>query len=140
MLRLGAASDRTRDMVPDDIFLSRVQLMIIMVKAYLDGCHLGEQRRLAMLENARRVETASIEMGGLITSKRSCQSGAEKTAYDHLFYRRVKLLALMVKAAAKGFTISGCRKKTMKTNLNIICETLDFTCPQCDDPATRDVK
>jgi hypothetical protein len=57
----------------DDIFNARLRLLIIMAKAYLEGCSLGKQRCRAMLENARHIESESIDLGGLIAG----------FAYDH---------------------------------------------------------
>ena len=48
-----------------DIYYARVRLLIIMVKAFLDGYLLGDSRRLAIMENAQHVETESIELGNV---------------------------------------------------------------------------
>ncbi|KJS32893.1 MAG: hypothetical protein VR64_05025 [Desulfatitalea sp. BRH_c12] len=124
MLRLGSPSSETREMDLDDIFHSRLKLMIIMAKAYMNGYPLGEHRRRAMLENARHVESESIDLdstvGGLQSQPHSCVD------YDHVFYQRVKLLAVMVKAVAKGFPMGEHRIAAMHENLDSICQTLMF--------------
>jgi len=137
MLRLGAPSDQTREMDLDDIFLFRLQLMIIMAKSFLGGCPMGEPRRQAMLDNACHVETESIDLGRSFTEDDFRRSQVENTEHDHLFYQRVKLLAVMVKAAAKGFPISDHRKSAMKENLDIICKTLSFCDKLETDAAPR---
>lgn len=108
----------------DDIFLSRLKLMLIMAKAYLNGWPMGEHRRQAMLENARHVESESVDLGGLVGGDDTAHKTVEPTEHDHLFYQRVKLLAVMVKAAAKGYPMGEHRQAAMQENLDIICQTL----------------
>jgi hypothetical protein len=127
MLRLGCPPPKTREMDLDDIYFSRLKLLIIMAKAFINGYPLGEPRRQAILENARHVETESIDLGNLIIA-RPWQSSADfQSEVDHVFYQRVKLLAVMMKAVAKGFPMGDNRKKAMCENLEIICQTLLFT-------------
>jgi len=126
MLRLGSPPLESREMDLDDIFLSRLRLMIIMAKAYLDGCPLGEFRRQAMLENADHVEAECIDLGGLITGFPYQNQPTSAMEFDHVFYQRVKLLAVMMKAVAKGFPMGSHRQTAMLENLEIICQTLTF--------------
>ena len=63
MLRLGPPPSETREMDLDDIFFSRLKLMIIMAKAYLAGYPMGEHRSRAMLENAQHIEIDAGQMG-----------------------------------------------------------------------------
>ena len=63
MLRLGPPPSETREMDLDDIFFSRLKLMIIMAKAFLEDYPLGEHRCRAMLENAEHIETDAVQMG-----------------------------------------------------------------------------
>jgi hypothetical protein len=134
MLRLGSPSSETREMDLDDIFLARLKLMLIMTKAYLNGWPLGEHRRLAIIENAHHVESESIDLGGLATGISAPCKAVEPTEHDHVFYQRVKLLAVMVKAAAKGYPMGDHRKAAMQENLDIICQTLMLN-SGCEDMA-----
>jgi len=114
----------------DDIFLSRLKLLVVMGKAYLNGFPLGEYRRQAMLENARHVETESIDLGGLIDAPNVNPSTSTGTMeFDHVFYQRAKLLAVMIKAVAKGFPMGEHRKNAMQENLDIISQVLTFNSP-----------
>ncbi|MBT8342766.1 MAG: hypothetical protein HKP58_02545 [Desulfatitalea sp.] len=124
MLRLGAPSNKTREMDPDDIFHVRLKLMIVMAKAYLQGCPMGKHRRAAMLENARHVEAEAIDLGGMVSDFSQDEASAPPPSYDHLFYQRVKLIAVMIKAAAKGFPISDHRRSSMQENIDMICQSL----------------
>ena len=124
MIRLGSPHCHSREMDLDDIFISRLKLLIIMGKSYLDGAPLGQRRRTAMLENARHVETESIDLGGLIASPAQRSPAIGTMNFDYVFFQRVKLLAVMIKAVAKGFPMVEHRKKAMKENLDTICKSL----------------
>jgi len=54
MIKLGADSVEMREMSNDDIFSSRLKLLIIMIKAYLKDCPLGNYRKQAIIENANQ--------------------------------------------------------------------------------------
>ncbi len=126
MLRLGSPPPQAREMDLDDIFLSRLRLLIIMSRAFLEDLPLGDHRRQAMLENARHIEAESIDLGGLISGAAYQQTITDTMDFDHVFYQRVKLLAVMVKAIAKGFPMGEQRKAAMQENLDIICQNLTF--------------
>lgn len=137
MLRFGSPPAQTREMDLDDIYISRLKLIVIMAEAYLDGYPLGEHRRQAMIENANALTQESIALGGLNSdsmydSNSPNVSGGRE--YDHVFYQRVKLLAVMVTAAAKGFPMGEHRKAAMRENLESICQTLMFN-SQSEDMA-----
>ncbi len=130
MLRLGSSYEQTREMDLDDIFLSRLKLLVVMGKAYLNGFPLGEYRRQAMLENARHIETESIDLGGLIDVPNVNASTSTGTMeLDHVFFQRAKLLAVMIKAVAKGFPMGEHRKNAMQENLDIISQVLTINNP-----------
>ena len=126
MLRLGSEATSTREMDLDDIFLSRLNLLIIMGKSFLDGYPLGEHRRKAMLENARHIESESIDLGGLVTEQPQPNPVWGSMEFDHVFFQRAKLLAVMIKAVGKGFPMGEHRKQAMRENIDIICDTILF--------------
>lgn len=126
MLRLGTDEPKTREMDLDDIFLSRLKLLIIMGKSYLDGLPLGEQRRQAMLSNADHIELESVDLGCLVTKAPFEPSSVGTMDFDHLFYQRVKLLSVMIKTIAKGFPMGEHRKIALQENLDVICQALTF--------------
>ena len=130
MLRLGSSHTHTREMDLDDIFTARLKLLIVMGKAYLNGFPLGEYRRQAMLENARHIETESIDLGCLIDSPYLNElASTGPMEFDHVFFQRAKLLAVMIKAVAKGFPMGEHRKNAMQENLDIISGMLTFSNP-----------
>ena len=60
MIRLGAEPSKMREIELDDVFLSRLQLLIIMSKAYLSGYPLGRHRIKSILENAHHVKVDAV--------------------------------------------------------------------------------
>jgi hypothetical protein len=126
MLRLGTPPLDSREMNLDDIFVSRLKLLLLMGKAFIDGLPLGEHRRQAMLENAQHIETESIDIGGLTAPLPFQHASSGSMNFDHVFYQRVKLLAVMVKAIAKGYPMGKHRKTAMLDNMDIICRALAF--------------
>ena len=136
MLRLGSNPTQTREMDIDDILLLRLKLLVIMGKSYIEGCPCGRHRRSAMLENARHIESASIELFELDTEPAQPNPKWGSMEVDHIFFQRVKLLAVMVKAIGKGFPMGAHRKHAMQENIDIICETIAFNQPS-DMPFLR---
>jgi hypothetical protein len=126
MLRLGANPLNMKEMDLDDIFTSRLQLLIIMAKAYLNGYPLGKYRALAVIENANHVQIEAEELG--IDLRRLQGDGDMHPEHyaDHAFYQRVQLLARMAKAFAKGNPGDPYRKEALKRNLDHICNQIAF--------------
>ncbi len=130
MLRLGSHPAHTRHMDIDDIFISRLELLIVMGTAYLNGFPLGEYRCQAMLANARHIETESIDLADFSDPPYLSASNLSSTmGFDHVFFERVKLLSVMIKAVAKGFPIGEHRKNAMQENLDIISQMMTFNSP-----------
>ena len=129
MIRLGASPSDSREMDIDDIFILRLKLLVIMAKAFLDGCPVGEIRREAMYDNACYLEIKAFDLGNLgriLSEDSPLESSEEAPHYDHVFFQRVKLLAVMVKAVAKGFPVGEHREAAMFENIEAICQTLMF--------------
>lgn len=126
MIRLGSPPADTREMNLDDIFFLRLKLMIIMVKTVLDGGPLGDCRRKAMHENASHVEKEAMALGRHTDKFREEDALTGRSDFDFVFYQRVKLMALMVKAVTKGFPMGSDRRSAMQENLEVICRTLKF--------------
>lgn len=124
MLRLGSKPSNTREMDLDDIFISRLKLLIIMGNAFLDDVPLGVFRRNAMVGNARHVESESIDLGGLNIDHPNFKPSCGGMDLDNNFFQRVKLLAVMVKAIGEGHPMGAHRKMAMRDNIDIICETI----------------
>lgn len=133
MIKLGPASVEMRAMSEDDVFSSRLKLLIIMAKAYLRNCPLGNYRKKAIIENANHVFYHSLHLvsESSILKDNGFEHPADivskgKTSEEHLFHQRVQLLAVMAKALAEERLRGHFRKKALTDNLNKICETLIF--------------
>lgn len=126
MLRFGASTDNACEMDLDHIFISRLKLLIIMTRAYLEGYPLGAVRKHALVGNARYISAESIDLGQLIPTHNR-QSVKDGMGFDHVFYQRVKLLASMAKAIGMAYPMGEHRQTALRDNLDMICSTLGFT-------------
>ena len=123
-MELGPTSEEMRKMTLDDIFLSRLKLLIIMAKAYLRNFPIGKYRKLAIIENAHSVFYHSLQ---LINSEIHPGIPSEvEIEEEKEFHRRVQLLAVMAKELAEGRLTADIRKKALRDNLDRICEMLIF--------------
>jgi hypothetical protein len=135
MIKLGPMPADMREASSDDIFISRLKLLVIMVQASLIGYPLGKYRKRAIIENAHYVFYRAMQMNG-----ESQQSGNQifvsrtnvicigETSEWHLFQQRVQLLAVMAKALVEGYPTGKFRIRAINENLDKICETflIDF--------------
>ncbi len=133
MIKLGPASVEMRAMSEDDVFSSRLKLLIIMAKSYLREYPLGSYRKKAIIENANHIFYHSLHIvnESSIFNDKGFEPPADivyrgKTSEEHLFHQRVQLLAVMAKALAEDRLRGHFRKKALTDNLNKICETLIF--------------
>ncbi len=133
MIRFGSADREMKSMSNEDIFSSRLKLLIIMAKAYLKDCPTGKYRKQAIIENARFVFYHSLKLSSEIVAIKNddskIQPGTASTGDMHeeyIFHQRTQLLAVMAKSLAEGRLKGQLRKKALQDNLNRICETLIF--------------
>lgn len=105
-----------------DINFGRLKLMLIMAKAYLMGYPLDEHRKQAIIENARQLDKnwrSKVQFG----YKPACTESSED---EHLFDQRVKLLTVMVRAAAHGYPLGQYRRIALINSIDIISKRLMF--------------
>jgi len=133
MIKLGPTPKEMREMSDDDVFLSRLKLLIIMAKAYLKNCPIGNYRKSAIIENAHYVFYHSLKLVSKTSFFKNhdlkTQSGTtsgDVTVEEHVFHQRVQLLSVMAKALAENRLTGNFRKKALQDNLDRICETLLF--------------
>ena len=134
MMKLGPTSEEMRAMSIDDIFLSRLKLLIIMAKAYLKNYPIGKYRKAAVIKNAHHIFYHSLQLFSetdfFDNHESESQSGISseiEIEEECVFHQRVKLLAVMVKALAEDRLTGHINKKALQNNLNRICDTLTFT-------------
>jgi hypothetical protein len=127
MLRLGPRPAHMREMRNDDILMLRLRLLIIMSKAYLEGCELGTYRKEAVIGDAEEVASISISFSDCGMEFGSDEESKGKTDFDHVFSERVRLLAMMAKAFAEGYPMGNFRDKALKDNVDEICSVIRFS-------------
>jgi hypothetical protein len=125
MKNFGPTSEDMRAKCVNDIFLSRLKLLIIMAKAYLKNYPIGKYRKTAIIENVHHVfyhslKLASSEIPSGITSEVKAEEEQE-------FYKRVRLLAVMAKAIAEDRLTGDLKIKALQDNLSRLCEILTFS-------------
>ena len=133
MIKFGPPPEEMRAISIDDIFLSRLKLIIIMAKAYLKGYPIGRYRKSAIIENAHHVFYHSLQLISETevfenheSDSRSGIRSEVEVAEDRVFHQRVQLLAVMLKAVAENRLTGNFRKKALQDNLDNICDTLMF--------------
>ena len=77
MIKLGPPLEEMRAMSIDDIFLSRLKLLIIMAKAYLKGYPIGKYRKSAIIENAHHVFYHSLQLISQINFSENLESESQ---------------------------------------------------------------
>ena len=134
MIKLGPTSGEMRAMSDDDIFLSRLKLLIIMARAYLKDFPIGKYRKSAIIENAHHVFYRSLITASKTAffknqyfKQRLSITSEGETEEEYVFHQRVQLLSVMAKALAENRLTGNFRKKALQDNLDRICETLLFS-------------
>ena len=125
MKKFGPTSEDMRAKCVNDIFLSRLKLLIIMFKAYLKNYPIGKYRKTAIIENVHHVFYHSLKLASSET-----QSGITfevKAEDEQEFHKRVQLLAVMAKAIAEDRLTGNLKIKALQDNLNRLCEILIFS-------------
>jgi hypothetical protein len=133
MMKLGPTSEETRAMSANDIYLSRLKLLIIMAKAYLKNYPIGKYRKSAIIENAHHVFYHSLQLISETHFFENYESESQsditseiEVEEEHVFHKRVRLLAVMLKAVAENRLTGDFRKKALQDNLDRICDKLIF--------------
>ena len=125
MLRLGPNLFQMRDIHDHDILFSRIKLLAIAAKAYLEDHDVGSWRLRSIVQNVRHL---SYLMSNWHDSLMNYETGPKRSCrihMDHIFYQRVKLLSIMLKSFAEGNPMGVHRRAALKNNVDYICETLD---------------
>jgi len=98
------------------IFLLRLHLLIVMVKAKLKGYPVGAYRKEAVLENSASVFKAIAKLNSSFFSSNPA---------SHLFKERVKLLSVMATAIiCEDYPLGIHRREAVLDNIEIIIQTV----------------
>jgi hypothetical protein len=128
-VRYGTEARVMRPMTKDDILVARLNLLIIMAKAFLKSYPMGEFRRKAIVENAEfifyetLVRTQSTRTPS-VNDNKPLSSRQEPQRKDHLFLLRAQMLAVMVTSFVQKKSKGNFRKKAMAANIDHISEYL----------------
>jgi len=115
----------------NDIFLSRLKLLIIMVKAYLKNYPIGKYLKSAMIENAHYVFYNSLQLISETDFIKNHEPDNQpditteiEIEDEHVFHQKVQLLAVMVKAVAENRFTGDFKKNALQDNLDRISDIL----------------
>ncbi len=101
-------------MTQNNIFIERLELMLIMLKAVLKGYPTGKYRQEAIIDNALELNKAisNIDLNFLML----------KTS-EHVFRERVKLLCIMAQSAVSyDYPMGYYRQEAVLNNIEILSE------------------
>lgn len=126
MIKLGSTPIRSRSLGRKNIFFSRLKLLVIMAKAFLEYCPMGEYRMRAVIRNADEVAKDCVDWNGYFQNFRASTESGAMLALDHIFFQRVKLLAIMTKSFAENNPMGQHRRMAVRNNIDYICDTLNY--------------
>jgi len=126
MQRFGSSSEDMRDMNPDDTFLGRVKLLVVMLKTFLGDYPLEAYRQKAILKNAEAVHNVCKDWNRYVSQIRSTAERKEGLEFDHIFHQRIDLLATMAKSFVQGNPMGYHRKVVIRSNMAYVCGALQF--------------
>jgi hypothetical protein len=129
MLRLGSNLFQMRTLRYDDILISRLRLLIIMAKAYLQDAALGNYSLRSIIRNASQVSYFLSDWQTHLAQIEHRQESPVNFCNDHIFYQRIKLLSIMVKSLAQGNPLGIHRKTALKSNVDYIAQVLPHLQP-----------
>jgi len=129
MLRLGSNLFQMRSVRNDDILLSRLKLMIVMAQAYLQEASLGKTSIRSIVRNAGQISHLLTHWNVHLSKLQINPQSHKNVDIDHIFYQRIKLLAIMVKSIAQGNPLGTRRRAALQNNIDYICEILPHLQP-----------
>jgi len=126
MERFGPNDNDMREINPDDNFIGRVKLLVIMLKAFLGEYPLQGIRLKAIARNAVEIAKICEDWNQYSIQVRSTPGLKEGFELDHILYQRISLLAIMAKSVVLGNPMGHHRKKVIRDNIQFIIEALQF--------------
>lgn len=114
MKRFGATPENMGSMDGTAVFMNRIHLMVVIVKAALKGYPVGKHRKKAAMENANEVYKL-IDTVDLAELNYDISS--------HLFRQRIKLLCVMCSAiVSDGYPLGVHRRQAILDNVRMVIE------------------
>jgi hypothetical protein len=107
-------------------FFTNLKLLIIMSKAFLNDYPLEEQRLKEIIRTAEDVAKDCVDWKGQRANFRSIADSKRSIQLDHIFFERVRLLAIMAKSFAQGNPVGDHRRMTLNRNIDDLCGMLQY--------------
>lgn len=135
MIRYGARPEQMSATNKTDIFYGRLNLLLIMAKAFQKNYPLGRFRRKAIVDNAQFIFYESLVRIADLQNDQGRQTtpreGDEDLHEHHIWLQRVQLLAIMMKSAAEGNPLGEYRRRAFNKNIDRVSRYLSVAA----DPA-----
>jgi hypothetical protein len=125
--RIGIHPSGMRAQQEEDIFISRLHLMIVMAKAYLKNYQLGGYRAIAIKNNAARLAEAPTGWHSYKTHFSKAATETTGIRLDHILFQRIRLLLVMGVSFAEENPMGPSRKRALRNNIDYITECLNFS-------------
>ncbi len=132
-IRLASGAVEIHGTCDADVFLSRLKLLIIMAKACLCRCPMGDFRKQAVAENSNHVFYGSLTLFDTpIVSKHHSPDeslgspGKETILPAREFRQRVQGLAITIRSMAQDRPLLPSETAALRDNLNAITRILSF--------------
>ena len=97
-----------------------------MSKAFLSGHPIEEQRLKEIIQTAEEVVKDCVDWKGQRDNFRSNSEDKNALNLDHIFFERVKLLAIMAKSLAQGNPMGDHRRMVLNKNIDDLCGMLKY--------------
>lgn len=114
MKRFGSSRSQMRPMNENEVFLLRLNLLIVIVKAAIKGYPVGKDRKAAAVKTANMVHKLIQDLD---------ISFLELKTPSHFLKERIKLLSVMATAIIReDYPLGVHRKEAVLDNIEIITE------------------
>jgi len=112
----------------DDIFVARLQLLIIMSKAFLKGFTIGVYQKKAIVENAQTLFYCSLFMDYKENEPKADLSKQDNREIqdESIFHNKIRLLSVAAIAFAEGRLLAEHKKKELRENIDFISKKITF--------------
>ncbi len=100
-----------------------------MARAYLQEASLGKTSIRSIVRNAGQLSHLLMDWNAHLSKLQIDPHAQKNIDIDHIFYQRIKLLAIMVKSIAQGNPLGVRRRTALQNNLDYICEILPHLQP-----------
>jgi len=100
-----------------------------MARAYLQEASLGKTSIRSIIRNTGHISHLLMDWNAHLSKFQVNPQTQKNIDIDHIFYQRIKLLAIMVKSIAQGNPLGTRRRAALQNNINYISEILPHLQP-----------